>query len=228
MRQPLFLDRRDAGRQLAKLLQHYAHGDEPLVLGLPRGGVPVAFEVARALDAELDVFMVRKLGVPGQEELAMGAIASGDIVAWNEDVLAAMRVAREDMAATLARERAELARRARTYRGERASPRIEGRTVVLVDDGLATGASMRAAARALRERNPRELVIAVPVAAARRPVAICAARRMSWFVQRSRIRSMRSDCGTRISLLRRTRKFPSFCVITTEFDPRATGRERKG
>ena len=166
MRQPLFLDRRDAGRQLAKLLQHYAHGDEPLVLGLPRGGVPVAFEVARALDAELDVFMVRKLGVPGQEELAMGAIASGDIVAWNEDVLAAMRVAREDMAATLARERAELARRARTYRGERASPRIEGRTVVLVDDGLATGASMRAAARALRERNPRELVIAVPVAAA--------------------------------------------------------------
>ena len=166
MRQPLFLDRRDAGRQLAKLLQHYAHGDEPLVLGLPRGGVPVAFEVARALDAELDVFMVRKLGVPGQEELAMGAIASGDIVAWNEDVLAAMRVAREDMAATLARERAELARRARAYRGERASPRIEGRTVVLVDDGLATGASMRAAARALRERNPRELVIAVPVAAA--------------------------------------------------------------
>jgi putative phosphoribosyl transferase len=163
---PLFLNRRDAGRQLAKLLQRYAHARDPLVLGLPRGGVPVAFEVARALNATLDIFMVRKLGVPGHEELAMGAIATGDVIVWNEDVLAEMRVAREHIDAAIERERAELARREHAYRGDRPSPRVEGRTVILVDDGLATGASMRAAARALRAQHPGEVVIAVPVAAA--------------------------------------------------------------
>lgn len=163
---PLFLDRRDAGRQLAKLLQHYAHDHDPLILGLPRGGVPVAFEVARALDATLDIFMVRKLGVPGHEELAMGAIASGDVIVWNREVLDELRIAREHADAVIASERAELARRERAYRGDRPHPNVAGRTVILVDDGLATGASMRAAARALREQHPAELIVAVPVAAA--------------------------------------------------------------
>ena len=166
MIQPLFLNRRDAGRQLAKLLQRYAHARDPLVLGLPRGGVPVAFEVARALHATLDIFMVRKLGVPGHEELAMGAIATGDVIVWNEDVLTEMRVPRDHIDATVERERTELARREHAYRGDRPPPRVEGRTVILVDDGLATGASMRAAARALRAQQPGEVVIAVPVAAA--------------------------------------------------------------
>lgn len=183
MVRPVYLDRRDGGRQLARSLRRFAHVHDPLVLGLPRGGVPVAFEVARALDAALDIFMVRKLGVPGHEELAMGAIATGDVIVWNEEVLSEMRVAQPRIDAVIAREREELQRRERAYRGERAHPHVQGRTVILVDDGLATGASMRAAALALRQQQPAQLVVAVPVAAAetcdalRREVAdvVCAA-----------------------------------------------------
>jgi predicted phosphoribosyltransferase len=174
MMRPLYLDRRDAGRQLAKSLRRYAHDHDPLVLGLPRGGVPVAFEVARALNAALDIFMVRKLGVPGHEELAMGAIATGDVIVWNRDVLSDASIAQEHIDAIIARERAELARRERAYRGERPHPHVQDRTVILVDDGLATGASMRAAARALRAQHPAHLVVAVPVAAAE----TCAALRL--------------------------------------------------
>lgn len=165
MNQPLFLDRRDGGRQLAKLLHNYAHAHDPLVLGLPRGGVPVAYEVARSLDAALDIFMVRKLGVPGHEELAMGALATGDVIVWNEDVLDQLPVAQPQIDAVVETERAELARRERAYRGDRPHPAVRDRTVILVDDGLATGASMRAAARAVRAQHPYELIIAVPVAA---------------------------------------------------------------
>jgi predicted phosphoribosyltransferase len=165
MNQPLFLDRRDGGRQLSRLLLNYAHTHDPLVLGLPRGGVPVAYEVARALDAALDIFMVRKLGVPGHEELAMGAIATGDVIVWNRDVLDQLPVPQSQIDAVVEAEHAELARRERAYRGDRPHPRVQDRTVILVDDGLATGASMRAAARAVRAQHPYELIIAVPVAA---------------------------------------------------------------
>ena len=166
MIRPLFLDRRDGGRHLAKSLRQYQDVHDPLILGLPRGGVPVAFEVARALDATLDIFIVRKLGVPGHEELAMGAIATGDVIVWNHEVLDDLHIAREHMEAVIRREQEELQRREHAYRGDRPRPHVQNRTVILVDDGLATGASMRAAARALCEQRPAELVVAVPVAAA--------------------------------------------------------------
>jgi len=135
------------------------------VLGLPRGGVPVAYEVARALDVPLDVFLVRKLGAPGHEELAMGAIATGGIRVINEQVRSMLRIPDDALARVAAREQEELERRERVYRGDAAAPELRGRTVIVVDDGLATGSTMRAAAQALRVLEPRWLVVAVPVAA---------------------------------------------------------------
>ena len=160
-----FLDRYEAGRILAEGLRDYAGSPGAIVLGLPRGGVPVAFEVARKLGVPLDVFLVRKLGAPGQEELAMGAIASGGIVVLNHEVIEALRIAPEIIEAEIAYERVELSRRERLYRGQRPSLDVFGRTVILVDDGLATGSTMRAAVRALRRANPQRIVVAVPTAA---------------------------------------------------------------
>jgi putative phosphoribosyl transferase len=161
-----FADRTDAGRALAEHLREYADRPDLLVLALPRGGVPVAFEVARELDAPLDVFLVRKLGVPGHEELAMGAIASGGIRIVNEQVVRALGITDDQIAAAAADEARELERRDREYRGDRLPPAVQGRTVILIDDGLATGSTMRAAAAAVRAQEPRHLVVAVPVGAA--------------------------------------------------------------
>jgi putative phosphoribosyl transferase len=161
-----FADRRDGGRVLATLLASYAGRDDVIVLGLPRGGVPVAFEVARALDAPLDVFLVRKLGVPGHEELAMGAIASGGVLVLNEDVLAAQAVGEAELTAAVRRERAELERREHDYRAGLPPAQVTGRTAIVVDDGLATGATMRAAVAALRDSGARRVVLAVPTAPA--------------------------------------------------------------
>jgi putative phosphoribosyl transferase len=161
-----FADRTDAGRVLAEHLREYADRPDLLVLALPRGGVPVAFEVARELDAPLDVFLVRKLGVPGHEELAMGAIASGGIRIVNEQVVRALGITDDQIAAAAADEARELERRDREYRGSRLPPAMQGRTVILIDDGLATGSTMRAAAAAVRAQAPRHLVVAVPVGAA--------------------------------------------------------------
>ena len=162
---PQFRDRREAGQVLADELRAYAGRPDLLVLALPRGGVPVAWEVANALHAPLDVFLVRKLGVPGHEELAMGAIASGGVRVVNDYVVGSLGIPDSAIDAVAAREQQELARRERAYRGNRPAPVVRGRTVILVDDGLATGSTMRAAAAALREQEPSELVVAVPVAA---------------------------------------------------------------
>lgn len=159
-----FRDRREAGRLLAAKLPAYAHRPDVLVLALPRGGVPVAYEVARALGAPLDVFLVRKLGVPGQEELAMGAVASGGVRVLNDDIVTALRIPERVIDAIAAREQPELARRERLYRGNRPPPDVRGRTVILVDDGLATGATMAAAVKALRQQHPARIVVAVPIA----------------------------------------------------------------
>src|SRR5947209_2163266 len=160
----LFRDRTDAGRRLAARMTEYVRRPEVLVLALPRGGVPVAFEVACALRAPLDVFLVRKLGVPGQEELAMGAIATGGVRVVNDSIVRHLDIAPEVIDAVAAREQGELERRERAYRGERPAPDVRGRTVILVDDGLATGSTMRAAALALRQQGPARVVVAVPVA----------------------------------------------------------------
>ena len=163
---PAFHDRKEAGRALgAHLAQALDRGEEVIVLGLPRGGVPVAFEVAEALDAPLDVLLVRKLGVPGHEELAMGAIASGGVRVLNDDLVEELGIPPRVVDATAAREQEELKRRERMYRGERPYPSLTGRTVVLVDDGLATGATMRAAAAGVRQLGPASVIVAVPVAA---------------------------------------------------------------
>jgi predicted phosphoribosyltransferase len=159
-----FADRRAAGRDLAALLTEYANRDDVVVLGLPRGGVPVAYEVARALDAPLDVFVVRKLGVPWREELAMGAIASGGVRVLNRDVVAACGLRDSDIEAIVERERRELDRREHSYRDDRGPIAVDGRTVIAVDDGLATGATMRAAVAALRRRDAASIVVAVPTA----------------------------------------------------------------
>ena len=160
-----FSDRYEAGRVLAESLSEYAGRSDVTVLGLPRGGVPVASEVARALGVPLDVFLVRKLGVPGQEELAMGAIASGGIVVINDEVVDALRVSWDLVESEIARERMELSRRERLYRGNRQPLELAGRIVILVDDGLATGSTMRAAVRALRRKQPAKVIVAVPTAA---------------------------------------------------------------
>lgn len=162
----VFRDRRDAGRHLAKVLAAYARQPGVLVLALPRGGVPVAFEVARSLDAPLDVFVVRKLGVPGHEEYAMGAIASGGVRVLNEQIVQALNLGEAEIEAVVERERRELARREQLYRHDRPPPQVRGQTVLLVDDGLATGSTMLAAMRALREMQPARTVVAVPTAAA--------------------------------------------------------------
>lgn len=159
-----FTDRADAGRQLAGKLAEYAGREDVLVLGLPRGGVPVAAIVADALSAPLDVMIVRKLGVPAQPELAMGAIASGGALVANTDVIKQAGVTEADIAAVMERERAELERRERMYRGARAFSDVTGKAVIVVDDGIATGATLRAAVQALRRYAPREIVVAVPVA----------------------------------------------------------------
>ncbi len=161
----IFQDRTDAGRQLAEELLSYAGRDDVIVLALPRGGVPVAFEVAQRLGVPLDVFVVRKLGVPGHEELAMGAIASGGVRVLNEDVLYVLPDAQSIVEMVTAIEREELKRRERDYRGDRPAPEVRGRTVILVDDGLATGATMRAAAAALRQQGAAKIIVAVPVGA---------------------------------------------------------------
>jgi predicted phosphoribosyltransferase len=158
-----FANRSEAGRMLAEKLGEYADRNDVIVLGLPRGGVPVAYQVAKRLRAPLDVFIVRKLGVPGFEELAAGAIASGGVRVLNEDVVRAIPHAEEAIEAVTARETTELERREQIYRKGRAAPELRDRIVILVDDGLATGATMRAAVKALRERGAAKIVVAVPV-----------------------------------------------------------------
>jgi putative phosphoribosyl transferase len=161
----IFTDRREAGQFLASKLTEYADRPDVLVLALPRGGVPVAYEVAKALHAPLDVFLVRKLGVPGHEELAMGAIASGGVLVLNEEVVRGLRITEDVLESVIAAEQKELERRERMYRGDRPPPDVRGRTVILVDDGLATGSSMRAAVAALRQQGPARIVVAVPIGA---------------------------------------------------------------
>jgi putative phosphoribosyl transferase len=160
-----YADRRAGGRALARMLETYGGREDTLVLALPRGGVPVAFEVARALGAPLDVLTVRKLGFPGHSELAMGAIASGDVCVLNRELVTEFGISEELIAKVAQREAREIARRERDYRGH--APRLDpmGRTVLLVDDGLATGATMRAAVSAVRTHEPASVVVAVPVAA---------------------------------------------------------------
>ena len=162
----LFKDRREAGRILATRLSAYAGRGDVSVLGLPRGGVPVAAEVARALRASLDVFVVRKVGAPQQPELALGAIASGDVQVVNWYAVDALHITQETFSEIVARERAEIARRELAYRDGKPLPSLNGKTVILVDDGLATGATMLAAVQALRQLGPARIVVAVPVAAA--------------------------------------------------------------
>src|SRR6059058_637141 len=159
----VFENRAEAGRQLAEKLDKYAGRDDVIVLGLPRGGVPVAYEVAKRLHAPLDVFIVRKLGVPGFEELAAGAIASGGVRVLNEDVLRALPKADQIIESVTEKETAELERREKIYRDDRPAPELRDRVVILVDDGLATGATMHAAVKALRQRGAAKIVVAVPV-----------------------------------------------------------------
>jgi putative phosphoribosyl transferase len=161
----MFRDRAEAGQILAERLTDYYDRDDILVLGLPRGGIPVACEVAKRLHAPLDVFVVRKLGVPGHEELAMGAIATGGMRVLNWRVVQGLDIADEIIERVAAKEHAELERQERAYRGDRPMPPVEGQMVILVDDGLATGATMRAAVRALRQQKPHKIIVAVPVGA---------------------------------------------------------------
>ena len=159
-----FRDRREAGRLLAAKLRAYANRPDVIVLALPRGGVPVAFEVASALGAPLDVFLVRKLGVPGYEELAMGAVATGGVRVLNDEIVRGLGIPDYVIDAVAAWEQQELTRRERVYRDDRPQPNVQGRTVILVDDGLATGATMLAAIKALRQQQPARIVVAVPTA----------------------------------------------------------------
>ena len=161
----IYSDRREAGRVLASKLMKYKNRPELIVLALPRGGVPVAYEVAQALNAPLDIFLVRKLGVPGHEELAMGAIATGGVRVLNDDVVDYLNISDSVIDAITDEELRELRRRERAYRGDRPEPDVSGQTVILVDDGLATGSTIRAAAQALRQQGPKKIVVAVPVSA---------------------------------------------------------------
>jgi putative phosphoribosyl transferase len=159
-----FTDRHEAGKYLAEKLTEYANRSDVIVMALPRGGVPVAYEVAQALNAPLDIFLVRKLGVPGHEELAMGAIASGGVRIVNPSVVRQLHISEDAINAVASEELRELERREAAYRGSRPEPDMQGKTIILVDDGLATGASMWAAVAALRKRNPQQIVVAVPTA----------------------------------------------------------------
>jgi len=161
-----FADRHEAGRALAALLDDY-RGSDAVALGLPRGGVPVAAEVAKALDLPLDVLLVRKLGVPFQPELAMGAVGEGQVVVWNEDLVARLRLDDRTCDAALARERAEIDERAARYRPHQTSVRLRGRTALVIDDGIATGATTRAAVAVAREAGARKVVVATPVVSGR-------------------------------------------------------------
>lgn len=161
-----FDNRTQAGRLLGQALLHYAGREDIIVLALPRGGVPVAFEVVKAINAPLDLMLVRKLGTPGQEELAMGAIAPGEVRVLNPEIVHSLRISEEIIEAVAKRERKELDRRQRAYRGDRPPPQVQGRCVILVDDGLATGATMRTAIKAIRQQQPSRIVVAVPVAPA--------------------------------------------------------------
>jgi len=161
-----FHDRSDAGRQLASRLSHYANRTDLLVLALPRGGVPVAFEVARAIHAPLDLFIVRKVGVPGHEELAMGAIASGGVQVVNEEITRRLRIQPDLFNRMAEQELQELKRRELAYRGQRPAPDTAGRTIILVDDGIATGSTMKAAISALRKQSPERILVGTPVIAA--------------------------------------------------------------
>lgn len=161
-----FANRTEAGRKLAKRLSGYANRNDVIVLGVPRGGVPVAFEISQALKAPLDVFLVRKLGAPGHEELAMGAIASGGVRVLDRETIEALGVSELDIESTTAKEQKELERRERAYRGGRPPLEVQRRTAIVVDDGIATGSSMRAGIKALRQMKPARIVVAVPVAPA--------------------------------------------------------------
>lgn len=160
----IFQDRTDAGKRLAGELSEYSGREDVIVLALPRGGVPVAFEVAKELGVKLDVFIVRKLGVPGYEELAMGAIATGDIRVLNEDVVRSLRIPADAINSVAAAELKELERREQLYRKDRPRPEVEGKIVILIDDGLATGATMKAAVKAIRTKKPARIIVAVPTA----------------------------------------------------------------
>jgi putative phosphoribosyl transferase len=159
-----FRNRTEAGRLLARKLTQYANRPDAIVLGLPRGGVPVAFEVATALNVPLDICLVRKLGVPGHQELAMGAIAFGGVQVLDRDVLAWLRITEQTIGKVAAQELQELQRRDRVYRGDRAQPQLCDRVVILVDDGLATGSTMRAAIEVVKTQQPQRIVVAIPVA----------------------------------------------------------------
>ena len=161
----IFQNRTDAGRYLATKLSEYAGRGDVVVLALPRGGVPVAFEVSQALNAPLDIFLVRKLGVPGHQELAMGAIASGAVLVRNESVLRYLNIPDDALSTVAVNEQKELERRERAYRGNRPTPDLKARAAILIDDGLATGSTMRAAAAAVRQKEPARIMVAVPVGA---------------------------------------------------------------
>lgn len=165
MKPLVFNNRVHAGQMLAEALMKHANREDVIVLGLPRGGVPVAYEVASKLNAPLDVLVVRKLGVPGYEELAMGAIASGGVQVVDHDMMRALGIPRAALEAEAAAQLKELHRREMAYRGHTGSPEVAGRTVILIDDGIATGSTIRAAVLALRQQHPKEIIIAVPVAA---------------------------------------------------------------
>lgn len=168
--QAIFEDRAQAGRHLAAKLAPYAWRGDVVVLALPRGGVPVGFEVARALCAPLDVLVVRKLGVPGYEEVAMGAVAGGGVLVLDQELIRRLRIAPAGVDQVVARERAEVERRERAYRAGRPPPELRGKTVIVVDDGIATGSTLRAGVAALRQRGPARIVVAAPVA----PPSACA------------------------------------------------------
>ncbi|MGZ4828396.1 MAG: phosphoribosyltransferase [Candidatus Angelobacter sp.] len=160
----MFRDRVDAGKKLAQALVHYANRDDVVVLGIPRGGVPVAFEVAEALHAPLDILLVRKVGAPGQKELAMGAIASGGVRILNQDVLRTLDISEAELATAIAEQETELQRREQLFRGVRPAISVQGKIAIVVDDGIATGSSMLAAIDALRSLQPKRIVVATPVA----------------------------------------------------------------
>jgi putative phosphoribosyl transferase len=160
-----FINRHEAGRVLANQLKSYANNSEVIVLALPRGGVPVGYEIAKSLFAPLDVFIVRKLGVPGHEELAMGAIASGGVAIFNQDIVRALHISEDDIQRVISKESEELKRRELIYRHDSEFPSLQNKIVILVDDGIATGATMRAAVRTLRQQEPARIIMAIPVAA---------------------------------------------------------------